>query len=321
MIPKISIVLVNYNYSRYLDERIQSFLDQTYKDFELIIIDNGSTDDSQSIINKYKTDSRIKIQFYPENISPYKRWNFGADMAQGEYLLIASSDDSCHAELLEKLTQTLDSYPSVGLAFSQSWAVDDEGRKLNSWKEWTDDLNKERWAEDFVDEGRNECQYLFFKCTIPNSGAVLMRRKIFIEAGKFDEKMQLSADWMLWVKMLTISDIAFVSKPLNYFRSQHSNMRSSTKKAVELEEKLQVIHYLNQRLKPPESFWKTVYNSTLEWWVRLVLYEKMPLTSSQRVYKLLSDIDPDLNYRLLSKFFELLKRKIDWHLFGSSSST
>jgi len=125
--PKVSIVLPNYNYARYLDERIQSLLNQTYKDFELIILDDASTDNSLEVIRKYR-DPRIRTQFYAKNSGlPCKRWNDGADLAQGEYLIFAEADDSCHPTLLEKLVDKLDENPSVGLAFSQSLIIDSEG--------------------------------------------------------------------------------------------------------------------------------------------------------------------------------------------------
>lgn len=308
--PKVSIVLLNYNYARYLDERIQSLLNQTYKDFELIILDNGSTDNSLEIINKYTEEPRIKTHFYSENDSPYKRLNEGFDFAQGEYLLIACSDDSCHPTLIEKLAEKLDKYSSVGLAFAQSWDIDSEGKKLRLWKEWTDDLNEERWSKDFVDAGKNECQYLFFRCTIPCASAVLMRRKTFIEAGKFDAQLRLAADWMLWVKMLMISDIAFVAEPLSYFRTHANATRNTTKSAIELEERLQVVCYLSQKAETPENFWETVYIPTLGWWIRMLLNGKIPFGRSQRIYRLLREIDPNINQRIVENMFNVFRRKL-----------
>ncbi|NJR64300.1 MAG: glycosyltransferase family 2 protein [Leptolyngbyaceae cyanobacterium CRU_2_3] len=99
-------------------------------------------------------DPRIKLQFYTENISPYRRWNDGADLAQGEYLQIVCADDSCHPTLLERLIEKLDNNPSVGLAYSQAWEIDDQGTRLRSFQEWTDYLDKNRWSQDFVDIGK-----------------------------------------------------------------------------------------------------------------------------------------------------------------------
>jgi glycosyltransferase involved in cell wall biosynthesis len=249
--PKVSIVLPNYNYARYLDERIQSLLNQTYSDFELIILDDASTDNSVEVIEKYTDDPRVKTKFYSENSGlPYKRWNDGADLAEGEYLLIAGADDSCHPTLLEKLVEQLDAYPFVGLAFSQSWGIDGEGNRTHSWKQHTDELDVNRWAKDFVDKGINELEYLVNKNTLPNASAVLLRRKNFVDAGKFDVSLRLTADWMLWAKMLMISDIAFVAEPLNYFRSHSNTVRKNSEKTgLHISEASQVQDYIVSELR------------------------------------------------------------------------
>lgn len=296
--PKISIVIVNYNYSRYLDERIRTLLNQSYRDFELIIIDNGSTDNSVEVISRYISDPRIVPQFYLENDLPFKRWNNALDDAKGEYFMITAADDSSYPNLLEKIVEKLDKHPAVGLAFSQSWEIDDEGRQLRSWKEWTDDLNEERWSQDFIDDGKNECQYLLFKCTIPNPSAVLMRRAVFIKAGRFDINLHYLTDWMLWVKMLLISDIAFISEPLNNYRTHTASLTNSTKQSLELEERVQIINYLYHNIKASEDVWEDVYNQTVGCWSNLIIQARMPLNKSLKVYNTLRTMDSNLSHRL-----------------------
>ncbi len=305
--PKVSIVLPNYNYARYLDERIQSILDQTYQDFELIILDDASTDNSLEVIGKYTEDPRVKTKFYSENSGlPYKRWNDGADLAQGDYLLIAGADDSCHPTLLEKLVEKLDNNPSVGLAFTQSWEIDGDGKHLRSMKEWTDDLSVDRWARDFVSDGKDEIEYLLVRNTIPNASSVLMRRSVFIEAGKFNEQLRLTADWMLWVKMLIISDIAFVAEPLNYFRTHANTVRSNTEKnALNIEESCQVRSYMlrNPKLNfSPEKINK-ICDGMVGHWANIIFGNsaKMSLERNFKIYKFISSIDPQLNQRLIFK--------------------
>ncbi|KAB8330880.1 glycosyltransferase [Scytonema tolypothrichoides VB-61278] len=312
--PKVSIVLPNYNYARYLDERIQSLLNQTYKDFELIILDDASTDNSLEVIEKYTADPRVKTKFYTENSGlPYKRWNDGADLAQGEYLLIAGADDTCHPTLLEKLVEKLDNHASVGLAFAQSWEINSEGKKLGLLKEYIAYVSKERWERDFVDTGKNECQYLLFTNTIPNASAVLMRRKVFAEAGKFDVQLRLAADWMLWVKMLMISDIAFVAEPLNYFRTHNNTVRSKTEKdGISIEEIFQVQKYIlnNPNITLSKEAIKKVCNSMKDVWFNAILDSsiKISLGRNIRIYKILASLDPTVGVKLILKFlFSLMK--------------
>jgi glycosyltransferase involved in cell wall biosynthesis len=312
--PKVSIVLPNYNYAQYLDERIQSLLNQTYRDFELIILDDASIDNSLEVIQKYLSDSRIKTQFYEQNSGlPYKRWNDGADLAQGEYLLFAGADDSCHPELLSQLVERLENHSSVGLAYTQSWNINGEGEKIQLCKEWTDDLDQVRWCDDFINVGRNECKYLLYSNTIPNASAVLMRRSVFIEAGKFDTQLRLSADWLLYAKILMLSDVAYISEPLNYFRSHANTVRNTTIGSVlELEERLTVVRYLLQGLQAPEPFWEEVFHPAVGWWVRLMASRKWSLSVNLRIYNILRDIDPNINYRLLRYGMEVLGRKAEY---------
>lgn len=310
--PKVSIVLPNYNYARYLDERIQSLLNQTYKDFELIILDDASTDNSVEVIQKYISDPRVKTQFYTENSGlPYKRWNDGADLAQGEYLLFAGADDSCEPMLIEKLVEKLDHHPSVGLALSQSWEIDSDGNIICScisWTSWTNAFydGKERWESDFVDQGKNELKYLFLASTIPNASCVLMRRDIFIKAGKFDKKLILAADLMLYVKMLMISDIAFISETLNYFRTHPQTVRSqSLNTRLDIEEICLVKKFIldNSGL----TFAPRIVREAFEYkkwdWINYALSSRgvTDLKRNIRIFKLLSSVDRKVGWQLIGK--------------------
>src|SRR5262249_50667444 len=114
-IPRVSIVLPNYNYARYLDARITSLLGQTFSDFELIITDDASTDRSREVIEKYRSDSRLRTVYFDKNSGHiYKRWNDGAALATGQYVLFAGADDICNPTFLERLVQVLEQRPNVG---------------------------------------------------------------------------------------------------------------------------------------------------------------------------------------------------------------
>jgi len=305
--PKVSIVLPNYNYARYLDERIQSLLNQTYTDFELIILDDASTDNSIEVIEKCTADPRVKTKFYTENSGlPYKRWNDGADLAQGEYLLIAGADDSCHPTLLEKLVEKLESHPSVGLAFSQSWGIDGEGNRTHSWKQHTDALDINRWEINFVDKGTNELEYLVIRNTIPNASAVLMRRKVFVDAGKFDVCLRLTSDWMLWAKMLITSDISFVAEPLNYFRTHSNTVRSNSERTgLHIEESYQVQHYIIRelQLQLQQASIEQALEEMAENWVRTLMegHGNISKDQNRKIYKIASSIDPNLKQHLIKQ--------------------
>jgi glycosyltransferase involved in cell wall biosynthesis len=306
--PKVSIVLPSYNYARYLDERIRSLLSQTYTDFELIIVDDASTDNSVEVINKYVDDNRVKTHFFAQNSGlPYRRWNDGADLAQGEYILFAGADDSCKPTLLEKLVEKLDQYPNVGIAYSQSMQMDGNGKIGHSLKNRTDELDRNRWAQDFVNNGKDECQYLVVKNIIPNASAVLLRRSIFEAVGQFDVNLRLVADWMLWAKMLMISDIAFVAEPLNYFRLHAATVTSNTRRiGTHVEESYQVVSFIKNNVELPKQFVDKAYNRLLNRWVNsilksLIIQPSEVFSKAQQFYAIASHQDAQVNRRLVER--------------------
>src|ERR1700742_1367615 len=102
---KVSVIVPNYNHSRYLNQRIDSVLSQTYQDFELIILDDCSTDDSRKIIKQYQEHPKVSHIVFNETNSgtTFKQWKKGIELAKGKYIWIAESDDWCEPNLLETL--------------------------------------------------------------------------------------------------------------------------------------------------------------------------------------------------------------------------
>jgi glycosyltransferase involved in cell wall biosynthesis len=249
--PKVSIIIPNYNHARFLEQRIESVFDQTYQDFEVILLDDASTDNSQTVLKKYLNDSRVYSDFNTVNSgSPFKQWNKGLGYAKGEYIWIAESDDYADPTLLEKLVQVLDQNLSVGIAYSQSWDVDENNTLLSTRHYWTDDLNAERWQQDFRICGSKECQeYLIFKNTIPNASAVLFRAKAYQESNIANESFKLAGDWLAWVKILTHSDLAYISEPLNYYRTHSQTARKKTWNSLpSMQERLSVAEYIQKQI-------------------------------------------------------------------------
>lgn len=312
-IPKVSIILPNYNYAKYLDERIQSLLNQTFQDFELIIIDDASKDNSIEVIEKYSHDKRIRTYLYKENSGvTYNRWNGGADLSRGEYLLFAGADDSCEKSLLQKLVEKLDNHTSAGLAFSQSWEINSEGKRIRSLKYGTDFLDKKRWEADFIDGGKNECFYLLFQNTIPNASAVLIRRKCFFESGKFDESLLILADWMLWVKILLKWDLAFVSEPLNYFRTHSGSVRKNLSfNGVYIEESYIIISQLLENLNVPKDTAERIFDNQMNVWTRKLLTKgvQIPAKRNYNIYRKAICMDSKTKSRFVRKMISNILRK------------
>src|SRR3984893_17231816 len=102
--PKVSVIIPNYNHAAYLRQRIDTVLRQTYQDFEVILMDDCSTDDSRTIISEYSSDPRIRIELNETNSgSTFRQWKKGIALARGEYIWIAESDDYSDERFLEQL--------------------------------------------------------------------------------------------------------------------------------------------------------------------------------------------------------------------------
>lgn len=302
--PKVSVIIPNYNHARFLEERIRSVLEQTYQDFEVIYLDDASTDNSNEVFMQFAGDPRIRAVYNETNSgSTFKQWNKGMHKAEGEYVWIAESDDSADKRFLEVLVDTLDKHPKVGIAYCQSWRIDKDGVVLGSMEGWTADLDATRWRGDFIEEGKEECRrYLIHRNTIPNASATLLRKTVYEQVGGASESLRLCEDWLLWAKMLLVSDIAFVAEPLNYFRTHTNTVRSSfSRRGVDIEEDYMVISFIARSLQIPEETLEAACESMASFWVSTTKRNNIPLRQQRNIYRVASQVDPKVKRRLAGK--------------------
>src|SRR6185312_2167115 len=120
--PIVSVIVPNYNHAKFLDQRIDSIINQTYQQFELIILDDCSTDNSREIIEQYRMHPKVsKIVFNEVNSgSPFEQWEKGIGLATGEYIWIAESDDYADERFIESLMALIKIEPETGLAYCGS---------------------------------------------------------------------------------------------------------------------------------------------------------------------------------------------------------
>lgn len=221
MNPSVSIIIPNYNHAKYLVQRLESVFNQTYQDFEVILLDDASTDNSLEILKKYKDHE--KVSYFVVNKtnsgSPFKQWKKGIELAKGKYIWIAESDDYCELNFLKLLFEKLK--PNIGIAYVQSIDVDEKGNKLSSRLNYTREFEPNIWNNDFVIDGNVFLnKYLNFKNVIPNSSAVLFNKKYFTNE-IFDDSllgMKFCGDWYFWMKISINTRVLFLSNHLNYFR-------------------------------------------------------------------------------------------------------
>ena len=223
MSPLVSVIIPSYNHEKFLKERIDSVLNQTFQDFELIILDDLSPDNSREIIESYRAHPKVSQIIYNEKNSgsTFFQWNKAVlSLAKGEFIWIAESDDVADPKFLEALVPMLQQHSEVVLAYSQSAKMDSEGKITGSWSEWTHDLVEGNYFNDSFQMNGQEYieKFLIHKNTIPNASAVLFRRKTYVEIGGAVVDMKTNGDWDLWLKFLLLGDVYFHNQMLNKFR-------------------------------------------------------------------------------------------------------
>jgi len=249
-VPKVSVIIPNFKHAPFLTWRIDTVLQQTFRDFNLLILDDASPDNSREIIERYRGREGVRIIYNETNSgSVFSQWEKGINETESEYVWIAESDDWADPKFLERLVPVLDKNPGVGVAYCQSWIVDRDFKVAGNAVCWTEDLDSVRWKNDFVANGREEIlRFLTVKNTIPNASAALMRRSILNKVRPIDSSFRLCGDWYHWMRMLAESDLAFVAENLNFWRFQSSNARTSPPGVLEWQEGERILTWACHRL-------------------------------------------------------------------------
>ena len=310
--PKVTVIIPNYNHGRFLTKRLKSVLHQTFQDFEVIYLDDASTDNSNEVLAKFADDGRIRAVFNDVNGGvPFKQWNKGVRLAQGEYVWIAEADDYADERLLERLVRKLDENPNVGLAYCESLRVDERDNVIPWVEVWRE--NSRRWDQDFINAGADECgRSLVCHNTIPNASGVLFRRSVYERAGYADETLKVSGDWLMWIKMLLISDIAYVAEPLNYFRLHSKSVGGNADSGgVYHEEAYRVIRYLLEHAAVSKEMAEQARQTIVGEWVDTTLSKrwKIPWDRQRVIYRAARQVDPKLKRRLGKSIIYQLLRK------------
>jgi glycosyltransferase involved in cell wall biosynthesis len=223
--PEVSVIVPNYNHGKYLPRRLESILDQKYQDFEIILLDDCSTDNSVKILTYYSQNEKVKYFLINKTNSgsPFKQWAKGIMQAKGEYIWIAESDDESDPEFLTKVITPLKLDQNIALCYCQSWNLNESGEKTGNWINHTDDIDPALFGSNFRYSGTDfVIDFMLQKNVIPNASAVVFRKSLYEKAGGIDTRLKYCGDWLLWMKLCVLSDIYFISESLNSFR-RHEN--------------------------------------------------------------------------------------------------
>lgn len=245
-VPKVSVIVPNYNHAPYLEKRLDSVFNQTYRDFEVILLDDGSTDNSLEILKRYIDHPKVKhfvVSKEQNSGLPFKQWQKGIQMANGEYIWIAESDDWAEVDFLEKLVPHLGE--ETGIAFCKSHTFIDSTKELSSYY-FPEDLYPRRWNESTFFNGRELIKK--YHCninTIPNASACIFQKNL-ANFGEDILSMNFSGDWLFWARLMNHTNVYFLAEKLNYWRLSKQTTRSRKDDQKELKRYNECIDCINK---------------------------------------------------------------------------
>ena len=214
MIPKVTVYMPNFNYSMYIEQAVNSIINQTLSDWELIVIDDGSQDNSLKLLEKYKIDNRITI-ISQENKGLNVTNNVAIRLARGEYIVRVDSDDYLEENFLLILANMLDSNPKIGLAFPDYHNIDKDGNILETIRR-----KKIGVESELLD--------------LPAHGACTMfRLDILKNIGSYNEEFSCQDGFDIWLRFIEKHQPGNVNLPLFYYRQHNASLTKNEQKILD----------------------------------------------------------------------------------------
>ncbi len=248
---EVTVIIPNYNHEQFLKQRIQSVLNQTYQNFEVIILDDCSTDNSKTIIESYINEPKIVEIVYNEKNSGgvYHQWQKGISLARQNLIWIAESDDYAEPNFLEEQIKKFEDV-NLGISFCDSYWIDNQnniGESLSIYN------------NDFYKVGLEEiATKLIYHNTIQNVSATIFRRDLALPHLNKLKDFRSCGDWFLYSMILKSSNLTYTNQKLNYFRWYHQNTSNTAQKndlwLVEHILVLKNIDLANVGIRKSESF-------------------------------------------------------------------
>lgn len=229
--PKVTVYITNFNYGCYLDQSVQSVLGQTFQDFEVIIIDDGSTDGSREIIKKYEAREGIFVVFQ-QNRGLNATNNVALKLARGKYLMRLDADDFLDPHALDVMVSTLERQPETALVFPDYYLVDEQGDVLEQVR-----------RHDFANDVSLYDQPAHGACT-------MIRREILLSLGGYDEAFTRQDGYDLWLNIIQRHQVQNINLPLFYYRQHDKNLTSDEEQLLATRAQIKEKHVDKRGLKP-----------------------------------------------------------------------
>ncbi len=225
----VSIIVPCYNHAPFLQQRLDSILNQTFQDYEIILLDDHSTDGSAEILQQYSNHPRVShfVVNKKNGGNPFLQWQKGIDLAKGQFVWIAESDDTSDIHFLEMLAAKLIADERIGLAYCRSQVIDADGNRVENKSGLTDNLDISLWKNDFILESRRQIDNnLFLRNFIANASAVLFRKNILTQSEWNAGTFRYVGDWWAWYAILRSSSLFYFAQAYNSHRNHLQTTRT-----------------------------------------------------------------------------------------------
>ncbi len=222
--PSVSVIVPNYNHARFLRDRLSTIRNQTFKDTEVLVLDDASSDNSEEVIRTYLSDPRFS--FSPndkQSGSPFKQWEKGLRAAKGGTVWIAESDDFCSSNFLEAVLPSLTD--EIAISFCRTEIVNGAGEiQTGALDPYLEGSSPGRYSSDFTATGHDEVNAAMgFRCTLVNASSALFHRVALSDAVASASNFRMCGDWRIYLELLSAGGVAYTTKATNFFRRHGSS--------------------------------------------------------------------------------------------------
>ena len=258
--PKISVVLPTYNGIKFIKQSIDSVLNQTFTDFELIIINDCSTDGTRELVEDYaRKDARIRVFHNETNLKLPASLNKGFELAAGEFYTWTSDDNRYEVDALEIMAKALDENPNVGMVYCNCLVIDENDRVVDAWK-----LSQPTGIRT------GNC-----------IGACFMyRSEVANKVGKYDTTMFLAEDYDYWLRIYENYQLLHLSNFLYYYREHGESLTATKQREIHAQNARLWMRHMDFLVNDIEKFYelRLLFNTTLEFAAeeeRTEIYKKL----------------------------------------------
>ena len=249
--PRLSVCLPTYNGEAYVAEAVRSVLEQSYAEFELVVVDDGSSDRTLDILQTFD-DPRLRIYQNPQRRGIPGNWNVAVGLARGEYVCVFHQDDVMLAGNLARKIALFDTDPSLSLVHSRAEAVVETGapERVAEWRE--------KAETDFVEDGEAYFRKLLLYGDCICAPTVIVRREQLAVAGGFNETLGYACDYEMWMKLCLEGRVGFLHDSLVRYRWHADNASHNYQYERGVEElgramRAAVAYYAQRRGETPQA--------------------------------------------------------------------